>query len=213
MNFDTLAESYLLRDGDEHFRAWEEVHRMVKTGLNGGWKITLLLLERAISDNDIEYIAAGPLEDLIDIHGHKALDLIEEECKSNSRLQLALSTAGVLFYYDEFDRWYALLCKYGFKEAPSGDSRAVIEQVMQLMHSYLNEIISVDQYDQSTYELLQKPLDEKAAQRTLQKARLDLERSMTCMDGVCRSKNEPELKELVRRSFADLESLGYRASC
>ena len=104
MNFDTLAEAYL-RHRDEDFWAWEEVQRTVKAGLNEGWQITLLLLERAASDNDVGYIAAGPLEDLIDVHGHKALDLIEEECKNNSRLQLALSTVGVLFYYDEFDRW------------------------------------------------------------------------------------------------------------
>jgi len=211
VNFDTLAEAYL-RHRDEDFWAWEEVQRTVKAGLNEGWQITLLLLERAASDNDVGYIAAGPLEDLIDVHGHKALDLIEEECKNNSRLQLALSTVGVLFYYDEFDRWYALLCKYGFKEAQSGDSRAVIEQVMHLMNSYVNKTISVGQYDRSLNELLEKPLGDKAAQRILQKACYDIEHFTVKSMARGTPLPEPELRTLVSRSFADLEASGYRAS-
>ena len=96
MNFNTLAEAYL-RHRDEGFWAWEKVHRVVETNLSERWRITLPLLEKAASDDDVRYIAAGPLGDLIDLHGHKALDLIEEDCKHNSRLQLALNAAEVLF--------------------------------------------------------------------------------------------------------------------
>jgi len=112
-NLDTLTDAYLRGHHEDHW-AWEEWQRIVKADLNAAWKLTLLMLERAESDG-LGRVAAGPLEDLIDLHGHKALDLIEEECKNNSRLQVALSQVGVLFYYDEFDRWYALLCKYGLR--------------------------------------------------------------------------------------------------
>ena len=60
MNFDALAEAYLRHREEDHW-AWEEVHRIVESDLNEGWKITLLLLERAASDKDVGYIAARAL--------------------------------------------------------------------------------------------------------------------------------------------------------
>src|ERR1700744_528479 len=115
MNLDMLAEAYL-RNLEEDCWAWEEVHRVVEADLDDGWKLVLLLLERAASERDIQYVAAGPLEELIDRNGHKALDLVEEECKNNTRLRCAIGTVGVLFYYDEFERWYGLLYAYGLRK-------------------------------------------------------------------------------------------------
>ena len=131
MNLDKLAEAYL-RNHEEDFWAWEEVHRAVETDLNTGWKIILFLLERTASESDVHYVAAGPLEDLIDRYGHKALDLAEEECKNNSQLRVALSSVGVLFYYDEFERWYGLLHSYGLRTDRVADS-ATIGNVMGIM--------------------------------------------------------------------------------
>ena len=214
MNFDTLAEAYL-RHREEVFWAWDEVHRMVETDLSEGWKITLLLLERAESDNEVGSIAAGPLEDLIDLHGHKALDLIEEECKNNSRLQLALSQVGVLFYYDEFERWYALLCKYGFRQGPVIESRAVTPKVMHLMNCFLNKTIGVADYDFSMNEWLNRPLDDKRAQRVLQAACYDLARLNDTTPPEHRNPQmlrDSELRARVKQLLDELESLGYRAT-
>ena len=207
MNLDTLAEAYL-RNHEEDFWAWEEVHRAVETDLNRGWKIILLLLERAASERDVQYVAAGPLEDLIDRYGHKALDLAEEECKNNSKLRVALSTVGVMFYYDEFERWYGLLYRYGLRIDRVADS-AIIGNVMFTMKSYLSESINVYDYADRIGRVLDKPFEDKKAQRILQGARYDVEvldsNSKPCV-------TKPELKVRVKQAVAELEHLGYQAN-
>jgi hypothetical protein len=216
MDFDlqTLADAYLRRR-DEDFWAWEEVHRMAETDLYEGWKITLLLLEKAASDNDVCYIAAGPLEDLIDFHGHKALDLIEQQCENNSRLQFALSQVGVLFYYDEFERWYALLCKYGLRQASLVESRAVTPKIMHLMNCLLDRAVGVADYDYRMNEWLDRPLDDKRAQRVLQAAYYDLSRLNDTTPPEHRNPQmlrDSELRARVKQSLEEPESLGYRAT-
>lgn len=119
-----LAEAYLRHHGqnrDEDFWAWQEVDRMVRADANRGWEITLLLLRKAENNSAVEYVAAGPLEDLVDGYGHEALDLIEQACKNDSRLQRALS--GIWLERDSpvFERWCTLMRKYGFAEKAGSD--------------------------------------------------------------------------------------------
>ncbi len=217
LDLNNLANAYLRNqrspNKDADFWAWEEVRRIVLTDLDAGWKITLLLLEKAESDDEVGYIAAGPLEDLIDIHGHKALDRIEEAAITTPRLQLALSTVGVLFYYEEFDRWYDLLCRYGFRQGLASDSRSVISKVMQLMNCYLNETIGAVGLGVGMSDLLDKPLGDKAAQRILQGVCYDVERLNTTTPPEYRTQQmlrEPELRARVGQSLRELEALGYR---
>lgn len=213
-DLNTLADAYLRRR-DEDFWAWEEVHQVVETDIHGGWKIILRLLERAGSDDDVGYVAAGPLEDLIDLHGHKALDLIEQECRNNPRLQRALSEVGVLFYYDEFERWYALLCEYGFRQASLIESRAVTPKVMHLMNCFLNKTVGVVDYDFSMNEWLDRPLDDKKTQRVLQVACYDLARLNDTTPPEHRNQRmlrDSKLRARVKRSLEELESLGHRAA-
>jgi hypothetical protein len=215
VDLQNLTDTYL-RHGRFHreddFWAWEEVHRIIETNPDKGWRATLLLLDKAESDTEVGVIAAGPLEDLIDFHGHKAFDRIEPECEHNARLRLALSTVGVLFYYDEFDRWYALLCRYGFKQAPAREDRAVIEEVMHLMKCYLDETMGVGYCGRAMVDMLDfEPLKDKRAQKILQRAYLDFER----LDSECRPPykfTESELRTRLGELVAELESLGYRAN-
>jgi hypothetical protein len=217
LNLSALAYAYLRyhrnQDKNQDFWAWEEVHRLVKTDLDAAWNVALLLLDEAQSDDEVGYIAAGPLEDLIDMHGHKALDRIEEVLEKNRRLQLALSTVGVLFYYDEFERWYGLLYRYGFKKDRVAD-RSVIADVMKTMKAYLNESINVYEYRNRITEVLDKPFDDKAAQRILQQRcedveLLDAKRPPDYQEPYI---TEPEVKRRVTETIAELESLGYQAS-
>jgi hypothetical protein len=66
-----LADAYLRNHipRDQDFWAWQEVHRLVKTDLIQGWSITQMLIQMADSDAALGYVAAGPLEDLVDIYG------------------------------------------------------------------------------------------------------------------------------------------------
>jgi hypothetical protein len=213
-NLDTLTDAYLRGHHEDHW-AWEEWQRIVKADLNAAWKLTLLMLERAGSDDRLGRVAAGPLEDLIELHGHKALDLIEEECKKNSRLQAALSQVAVLFYYDEFDRWYALLCKYGLRQAPAIEGRVVAPKIMHLMTCLLNKTIGVADYEFSLNEWLDRPLDDKRAQQILQAACYDLARLSDTTRPEFRTPQmlrDSELRARVEQSLGELESLGYRTS-
>ena len=182
------------------------MHRLVKTDLDAAWNVALLLLDEAQTDDEVGYIAAGPLEDLIDMYGHKALDRIEEECENNSRLQLALSTAGVLYYYDEFERWYGLLYRYGYKQERVANV-SVIADVMKTMKAYLNDGINVYEYGYRITEMLDKPFDDKAAQRILQQRRWDVE----ILDSKRTPITKPEVKQRVTEAMIELESLGYKA--
>lgn len=212
MNSDTLVEAYLRHRPDD-FWAWEEVDRVVKANLNDGWNMILMLLERAASNDAVQYIAAGPLEDLIDLYGHRALDLVEKECRDNSRLRLALSNVCVLFYYDEFERWYSLLYRYGLKTDRVADS-ALIRDVMNTMNAYLSKNINVHAYVERIALLLDKPFEDKAAQRILQKVSedaefLDAKRPPEYHEPYL---TEPELKVRVKRALAELEGISNQSS-
>ena len=86
MNFglNTLADTYLRQYAtkrDEDFWAWQEVDRILRSGdLGPAWEITLLLLRKAQTDDALGYVAAGPLEDIVDGYGEQALDRVEKAC-------------------------------------------------------------------------------------------------------------------------------------
>ncbi len=213
-NLDTLTNAYL-RGHEEDFWAWEEWQRILKVDLNAAWKLTLMMLEKSESDDSLGWLAAGPLGDLIDLHGHQALNLIEEKCKSNTRLQIALGKVGVLFYYDEFDRWYSLLCKYGLRQISAIESRTVTPKVMHLMNCLLGKTIGVADYESSLNEWLDRPLDDKRAQRILQAACYDIARLDDTTPPEYRKTQmirDAELRARVKKLLDELECLGYRAT-
>ena len=121
MDFDlnTLADTYLRQYAakrDEDFWAWQEVDRIVRNGdLGLAWEITLLLLKKAPTDDALGYVAAGPLEDVVDGYGDQALDRVEEACDKDSRLQFALSGIWLLPDSPVLQRWQGLMTKYGFR--------------------------------------------------------------------------------------------------
>lgn len=78
MNLEELANAYFRNyhstNKDDDFWACEEVHRLVRINLDRAWEITLLLLIKAKTDDELGYVAAGPLEDMVDGYGDRALD-------------------------------------------------------------------------------------------------------------------------------------------
>jgi hypothetical protein len=117
-NIETTADTYLQHhrmNRDEDFWAFEAVDRLVKSDLENAWEITLLLLRKAHTDDALAYVAAGPLEDFLDIYGDSALDLVEGAAKSDSRLRLALSLVWLEASSPILHRWMAFLRRYGFQ--------------------------------------------------------------------------------------------------
>ena len=117
---DELAATYLRHYSfkrHEDWWTWEEVHSLVRLNPSEAWEITRILVNTAPSDEALAYVAAGPLEDLLKKHGPAVIDSIENESQQNGRLQLALSGVwGLDRSNPVFDRWYALMSKYGFAE-------------------------------------------------------------------------------------------------
>jgi hypothetical protein len=72
MDFDlnTLVDTYLRHHAtkrEEDFWAFDEISRIIRRGdLDVAWEIMLLLLRKAETDDALGYVAAGPLEDIID---------------------------------------------------------------------------------------------------------------------------------------------------
>jgi len=205
--FETLVEAYLRSRAqrEEDFWAWQEVRRRIETDLAQGWEVTLALLEKASNDDELDYVAAGPLEDLIDMYGDRALDLIEPVADGDKRVQFALSRVCVLFYYKEFERWYGLLCRYGLREPAGNDSRRVVDMVTSLLQSYLRDGIRVDQCGSRLMEAFDKPIKDSNAMVILQEICMEFDR----FEGGRVS--QASLKPRVRAALEELESLGYKS--
>jgi hypothetical protein len=118
LDLNTLAETYLRNHAarrDEDHLALEEVNQIIRSGdLDKAWNITLLLLRKAKTDEALGYVAAGPLEDIIDGYGDRALDRVEAEFDKDRRLQFALSGVWLSPHSSVLQRWQGLIRKYGF---------------------------------------------------------------------------------------------------
>ena len=112
-----LAETYLRsrHQRDEDFWAWEQVQGEVRSGdLGRAYNVTMLLAKAATTDDELSYVAAGPLEDLVDGYGNEALDRLERACDEDTRLQFALSGVWLTPDSPVLEHWQGLMVKYGF---------------------------------------------------------------------------------------------------
>lgn len=120
ISLEAIADAYLSHHKtkrEDDAWAFDEVWDMVRNHPDIALELTLLLLTKSGDDDaTLAYVAAGPLEDLLKLHGPTVIDRIERESKDSSRLQLALSGVWGLRGLPVFDRWYALMLRYGFAD-------------------------------------------------------------------------------------------------
>ena len=85
-------EHHRTRD-DAHFWAWEEVDDRVGSadGLEDGWDVTMRLIAEATED-DLQYVGAGPLEHYIRHHGTAAASRIEAQASEDPKFRACLGT-------------------------------------------------------------------------------------------------------------------------
>lgn len=90
---DEIVSGYLANySGDQSaFWAFEEVCELVSDDPERLWLITLQLIEQAPDDAALAYVAAGPLEDILALHGPTFIERVEDLARSDSRFLLALS--------------------------------------------------------------------------------------------------------------------------
>lgn len=72
------------------FEAWERVDRVVCFGNPDEAVELVLALVRRTPDDLIDYVAAGPVEDVLSYHGPKVVDRILAEARQNTRMRAAL---------------------------------------------------------------------------------------------------------------------------
>lgn len=88
----TRTERLYLRDNPQEDPD-EWLHTALYRGPDGAdeaWPVISALVERAPDDAALAYVAAGPLEDLIRLHGEHVEDRIVEQARQDARFREAL---------------------------------------------------------------------------------------------------------------------------
>jgi len=62
-------------------KEWE----LIRESPTDGWKLILSILNLDNSNEILEVLSAGPLEDLLSYHGDAMIDVVESEARSNPR--------------------------------------------------------------------------------------------------------------------------------
>ena len=90
-----LADAYHRYDttnSDDDFWAWERVTEIVRgPDAQTAWNV-VIALTRTAADERLEYIGAGPVEDLVCTHGTALVDYIEVEARRDPRFREALAS-------------------------------------------------------------------------------------------------------------------------
>jgi len=73
------------------FWAWSQVHEFCRKDPNVGLAVTRLLVDSAASDEELAYVAAGPLEDLVRGHGTRLERDFEQALRDSPRMRLAMT--------------------------------------------------------------------------------------------------------------------------
>lgn len=71
--------------------AVELVRDWVQEEPEEGWRMILLLVERAADDRTLASVAAGPLEDLLRLHPYVFVDRVETEARRDAKFRRCLS--------------------------------------------------------------------------------------------------------------------------
>lgn len=112
----TLAEAYLQEARDnkgEGGWAKEELWKSVRNDLARGLAAIALVLDCSESDDIAESIAAGPMKDLLSVHGRDALNRVAQACEHSERMRLAVSRLRVERSDALYAIWHELNSKYG----------------------------------------------------------------------------------------------------
>jgi hypothetical protein len=89
-----------------HGWALDEIYNLPLQDPIKFWEITLLMVAAAPSEAALEYVASGPLEELLREHGVLLFDNIADEARKNKRFLYALSK---VWLDEEEDTFYPAL--------------------------------------------------------------------------------------------------------
>ena len=87
---DAYLKHFATRD-DALFWAVTAVNELVGKDPERAWNLTLRLIDKAPNPESLSYVAAGPLEDLLNDHGGAVIDRVELHARRDPKFRLALS--------------------------------------------------------------------------------------------------------------------------
>jgi hypothetical protein len=79
-----FLERYATRD-DSLLRAFIEVNDIAYKEAERGWSITQALIAAAPDDSALGYIAAGPLDEVLEVHGRQIIDRVEDPARRDPK--------------------------------------------------------------------------------------------------------------------------------
>jgi len=77
-----------------------------------GLEVTLALIAEARTEGELAYVAAGPLEDMLKLHGARAIPALEAAAESSENVRKALSGVYLSEHHEAFSEWRRLVSKY-----------------------------------------------------------------------------------------------------
>jgi len=98
----------------EHFWAWEAVNQRCDS-LDDGTAITLQLILAAEDEQYLAYVAAGPLEDLLKMHGSKAIAKFAKAGAKSGNVRRAMAGVWLRVSDQAYPDWRKLMNEWGFQ--------------------------------------------------------------------------------------------------
>jgi hypothetical protein len=75
---------------DDLFWAWEEVTAIVHADASAAWPLLRRLVDEARGEAELYYVAAGPLEDFLSLHGLAFIERVVADAEDDDNLRRAL---------------------------------------------------------------------------------------------------------------------------
>lgn len=72
------------------FEAWEHVNRLVQESSGAGFEVILAILAATDDAEVLANLAAGPLEDLLSLHGPDSIGAVEDTARVDARFRQLL---------------------------------------------------------------------------------------------------------------------------
>lgn len=79
-------------ESDENFWAFECIDTLVEKAPETALDFLLFALPRFTQDSDVAWLGAGPMENIIGLHGKRLIDRVELEARRDGRFRLLLSS-------------------------------------------------------------------------------------------------------------------------
>lgn len=111
---------------DESHWAWEEVHSLCDRSSVSplhGWGLVLKLIEFAPSREALDYVGAGPLEELLKYHGSMVIEQVKAEAEKNKQFLYALSSVWLSEDDVAYPEFRQLVEKYNLLEIDPIDGK------------------------------------------------------------------------------------------